>query len=101
YSVPMVALAPALFSTTTGTPRMSENLGAMMRATISLEPPGGKPTTRVTGWDGYLASADALAVINARPATSIALLIGDWVFAASLRGRRLNVMSISFGSCTG
>lgn len=48
-AVPMAPLAPGLFSTTTGTPRISDNFGARARAITSLEPPGVKPTTTVIG----------------------------------------------------
>ena len=44
-----VPVAPGRFSITTGWPRFSERPGAMMRATTSVPPPGGKPTTMRTG----------------------------------------------------
>jgi hypothetical protein len=51
-SFAIVPLAPGLFSTITGTPNISDNLGAIILATISFEPPGGKPTTIVIFWLG-------------------------------------------------
>ena len=39
-SVPMLPLAPALFSTTTGWPHLSESFGAMTRARMSIPLPG-------------------------------------------------------------
>ena len=50
-------VAPGRFSITTGWPRFSPSRGAMMRATTSVPPPGGKPTTMRTGFAGYWASA--------------------------------------------
>src|SRR4051812_22406859 len=44
--------APERFSTTTCWPRSSESAGAMMRAVVSVPPPGSKPTTVVTGLAG-------------------------------------------------
>src|SRR3954471_8298384 len=41
--------APERFSTTTCWPRSSESAGAMMRAVVSVPPPGSKPTTVVIG----------------------------------------------------
>jgi N-acetylmuramoyl-L-alanine amidase len=41
----MIVLAPGLLSTTTGTPRASPSLGAIMRACRSVVPPGGVGTT--------------------------------------------------------
>src|SRR5438105_8568699 len=41
--------APARFSTTTCWPRSSPSAGAMMRAVVSVPPPGSKPTTVVMG----------------------------------------------------
>jgi hypothetical protein len=40
YSVAMMVLAPALFSTTTGLPQMSSSLRPSTRASVSLPPPG-------------------------------------------------------------
>src|SRR3954469_25342897 len=44
--------APERFSTTTCCPRSSDSVGAMMRAVVSVPPPGSKPTTVVTGLAG-------------------------------------------------
>ena len=48
-SVPMLPLAPALFSTTTAWPHFSESFGAMTRARMSMPVPGEKGTISVTG----------------------------------------------------
>src|SRR3954468_955432 len=48
----MLPPAPARFSTTTCWPRLSPRYLATMRATVSVPPPGSKPTTMVTGCDG-------------------------------------------------
>src|SRR5437588_6454715 len=53
--------APARFSTSTCCPRFSPRVLATMRATVSVPPPGSKPTTIVTGFAGKLACAKALA----------------------------------------
>ena len=48
-SAPIVPPAPALFSTTTTCPRRSPSFCATMRATMSVEPPGAKPTMSLMG----------------------------------------------------
>jgi hypothetical protein len=45
----MVPLAPALISIMTDVFKASLKCGAIKRATMSLEPPAGKPTTSVMG----------------------------------------------------
>src|SRR5262245_38817680 len=55
----MLPPAPALFSTTTACPMFSESFFAMMRAAVSVPPPGAKPTVSVTGRVGKLACAAA------------------------------------------
>src|SRR2546428_13418635 len=45
----MLPPAPARFSTTTCCPRFSPSVLATIRATVSVPPPGSKPTTIVTG----------------------------------------------------
>src|SRR5882762_507374 len=57
----MLPPAPARFSTTTCCPRFSPSVLATMRATVSVPPPGSKPTTIVTGLLGKLPCADAVA----------------------------------------
>jgi hypothetical protein len=42
-----------LFSTTNGWPNFSCSLGATERAIMSVDPPGGKGTSSVTGFDGH------------------------------------------------
>src|SRR6266850_933250 len=55
----MLPPAPARFSTTTCCPRFSPIVLATIRATVSVPPPGSKPTTIVTGLLGKLACANA------------------------------------------
>ena len=65
----MAPLAPALFSTTTLTPKISPSLGAKVRAITSLDPPGGKPTTMLIvplGKDVVCADAIPM-VVEIRP----------------------------------
>src|SRR5437899_202136 len=57
----MLPPAPARFSTTTCCPRFSLIVLATIRATVSVPPPGSKPTTIVTGLLGKLPCADAVA----------------------------------------
>src|SRR5437879_7836556 len=57
----MLPPAPARFSTTTCWPMFSLIVLATMRATVSVPPPGSKPTTIVTGLLGKLPCADAVA----------------------------------------
>src|SRR5712692_7412416 len=57
----MLPPAPARFSTTTCCPRFSPIVLATIRATVSVPPPGSKPTTIVTGLLGKFACANALA----------------------------------------
>ena len=52
WVAPMVPVAPALLSTRNGWPRVWVSLGPIARATLSVEPPGGNGTTRVTGFEG-------------------------------------------------
>ena len=51
-SVPIVPFAPGLFSTIIDTPKTSPSLGAIIRVTMSFDPPGGKPTIIVMFWIG-------------------------------------------------
>src|SRR5258706_9151234 len=53
----MVPVLPTRFSTTTGWPSASASFGARSRATTSGPPPGGKPTSRRIGREGYCAAA--------------------------------------------
>src|SRR6267143_2162287 len=57
----MLPPAPARFSTSTCCPRFSPIVLATIRATVSVPPPGSKPTTIVTGLLGKLACVHALA----------------------------------------
>src|SRR2546422_10437593 len=62
----MLPPAPARFSTSTCWPRFSPSVLATIRATVSVPPPGSKPTTIVTGLLGKLPCADAVAA-NSSP----------------------------------
>src|SRR4051794_3186993 len=54
--------APPLFSTTTVWPHLAPSFCATMRAPVSVPPPGGKGTTRVTARFGYVPCANTAAV---------------------------------------
>src|SRR5688572_31684028 len=64
-SVPTMPAAPARLSTTTCWPRYSESLGLIVRATMSVPPPGGKATMMRTGLEG-----NDCAAANGPPASS-------------------------------
>src|SRR5882672_7268420 len=69
---PIVPPAPPTFSTTTVWPRGARMRSAMMRAAVSVEPPGGNGTTRVIGREGYpCACATAAQATNAIAATHL------------------------------
>src|SRR6266540_2540374 len=68
----MAPPAPARFSTTMLWPRYSASLLCMTRATVSVPPPGAKPTTMVTGRVGYVC-ADAFGAA-ARAVNAIAMV---------------------------
>jgi hypothetical protein len=53
----MVPLAPLKVSTTTGWPSGPCIASAMIRASVSVGPPGGNPTIMVTGRDGKISAA--------------------------------------------
>src|ERR1051325_6546383 len=63
----MLPLAPGRFSSTKGWPNCSDSDCPMMRAKMSTEPPGGKPTTTRTGRSGQLC-ADARRALASRGA---------------------------------
>ena len=52
YSVPTTPPAPGLFSTMTGLPQASPRRWAMLRAALSVEPPGANGTTILTAFVG-------------------------------------------------
>src|SRR4051794_8788431 len=62
--------APGLFSTITGWPQRSDSFCAISRAPVSVPPPGGNGTTRVTERVGYGAWARAATGGPARIVTS-------------------------------
>jgi len=62
-SVPMLPLAPGLFSTTTAWAHFSESFGAITRARMSMPVPGENGTISVTGrcGNGCACASDASA----------------------------------------
>jgi hypothetical protein len=52
-AVATLPLAPTLFSTTIGCPRLSLTFGPTSRAMMSTGPPGGKATITRIGLEGY------------------------------------------------
>src|SRR5262245_12055107 len=56
----MVPPAPPTFSITTGWPSVGRIASAMMRAAVSVDPPGGNGTIRVTGRDGNVCASARL-----------------------------------------
>src|SRR5688572_21477967 len=65
----MVPVAPALFSTTTGWPKVSESFCATVRASVSVAAPGGKGTMifiGLVGNDWAIAEADNTAAAMER-----------------------------------
>src|SRR5713226_2103559 len=75
-SVAILPPAPALFSTRTCWPRLSPRFFCMMRATVSVPPPGANPTTIVTGRAGNVLCANAPpAQDSARRAAEILFMI--------------------------
>src|SRR2546425_1438783 len=72
----MIELAPGLLSMRTGWPQVSCIFAPIMRAMMSLPPPGGKPTTMRIGFEGYAcAQAPAAAAHSANSARNLAVLI--------------------------
>src|SRR5258706_15227366 len=66
----MIDAAPARFSTTTGWPRYSLILGAIIRAEISVPPPATDGTITRIGRIGYVSCAFAAAVAHRQPAAA-------------------------------
>ena len=58
-SEPTEPPAPALFSTITGWPRRGVSFSAMMRATVSVEPPAENGTTSLMGLAGQDCAREA------------------------------------------
>src|SRR6266850_2988728 len=74
-ATPIVPPAPPTFSTTTVWPSGARMRSAMMRAAVSVEPPGGNGTTRVIGREGNpCACAAAAQAANAIAATKFIAL---------------------------
>ena len=55
----MAPLAPGRFSATTGWPRRCVSQSAVMRASESVTPPGGKGTMTLTGFCGQFCAGQA------------------------------------------
>ena len=66
--LPMLPLAPATLSTTTGWPSLADSLSATKRAMMSGPVPGVKGTTTRTGWSGQAKAAGAASDIPRRAA---------------------------------
>jgi hypothetical protein len=78
----MVPVAPALLSTMKFCPSVLASEGPMARAIWSVEPPGGKGTTRVTGFEGQVSAqaepaARAARAQAARNGFTASLLLGS------------------------
>ena len=58
--------APLRFSITTDCFHLSVSFVATVRAEMSVPPPGGKGTTKVTGFAGYVCAHAAVAATSAR-----------------------------------
>ena len=70
--VPSTPATPGLLSMMTGCPRASDNFGAIVRATISMPPPGGKPITMRTGLEGKVCAQTGVRGMD-RPMATIRL----------------------------
>src|SRR6266849_947976 len=71
----MLPPAPGRFSTTILWPTFSESFFTMMRAVMSVPPPGANPTTIVTGRFGNVPCARAPAAPSAMTAAEIPLMV--------------------------
>ncbi|MNC85893.1 hypothetical protein D3C83_15120 [compost metagenome] len=86
-------LAPGRFSTTTDWPSDSLRLGARSRATMSVAPPGAKPTsirTVLTGNFGACASADPATARHNAPA-----IHRKWFMFPPREMKRVNALALS------
>src|SRR5262245_55876584 len=83
----MLPPAPGLFSTTTGCPNAVDSFCPMIRASVSVLPPGAKGTTYVIGWLGHVSGAAAYDTVPIA-ANAIALIDASKYF--------LNVIEFSF-----
>src|SRR6185295_18733481 len=78
----MLPPAPARFSTITCWPMFSARNFATTRATVSVPPPGSKPTTIVIGLDGKFCAVAKQGSVNAKAATrNLILLPREYRFA--------------------
>src|SRR6185295_13368849 len=71
----MLPPAPARFSTTTCWPRFSPRNLATTRATVSVPPPGSKPTTMVIGLDGKVCAVPGAETSRASNAKTYLILL--------------------------
>src|SRR5262245_26336641 len=87
----MMPSAPGRFSTTTGTFQNSRSFSAMMRARMSVVPPGWKPTTMRTVRDGksVWANAEEVSVATSARSASSQRQVGNFIAISNERvGRR-------------
>src|SRR5512137_348005 len=82
----MAPVAPAWFSTTNDWPRLADILLAIVRAMVSVEPPGGNGTTTVTGFSGKAANVGATPATVATAPTARARRMVFIVSPGRLRG---------------
>src|SRR6184192_4035455 len=75
-AVPMVPIAPGLFSITNGWPSDSWSCGAMARAIWSGSAPGGKGTTKRTGFCARVVVETATSKARSRERTRLSCING-------------------------
>src|ERR1035438_4061241 len=73
---PIDPAAPLLFSMITPWPHLAPSFWATMRAPVSVPPPGGNGTIRVTGRVGYAPCADTAPVTDSSIAAKRLLFMG-------------------------
>src|SRR5258708_30050021 len=70
WSAPTPPPAPGLFSTTIGCPSAVDSFSPIVRARMSVVPPGANGTTHLIGFDGHGCAATAPAMTaSTRPAS--------------------------------
>src|SRR3989449_10246589 len=90
----MLPPAPARFSTTICWPMFSLIVLATMRATVSVPPPGSKPTAIVTGLLGKLPCADALAANSSPQHAEVNLMSSSFENRLSLLHEGLSALGV-------
>src|SRR3989475_5865878 len=90
----MLPPAPARFSTATCCPRFSPIVLATIHATVSVPPPGSKPTTIVTGLLGKLACADTVAANRTPQHAEKNLMSASFEDRLSLFHERLSALGV-------